>query len=86
MCASSYEKRSINALRFVKAPDPGANLRCRAERGPPQKLAFMRIHPHGLATVGAAFGNGGLENPGVAALQGALFAFAQSDTFHESDQ
>ena len=42
----------------------------------------MGFHPHSLTAVGAAFGNGRFKDPGVAAQQGALFAFAQSQGFH----
>jgi len=75
-CASSYEKRSINALRFVKAPHPRTDARRRAERRPGQKLPLMRLHALRLATVATAFGDGAFKDPGVAALQRALFAGA----------
>jgi hypothetical protein len=42
----------------------------------------MGLHPHGFAAVGTAALDGGLKNPRVAALQRALFTFAQSDAFH----
>jgi hypothetical protein len=72
-CASSYKKRSINALIFIKTPDPGADFGARTEGGPSQKLAVMRLHPHGFARVATALGNGRLKNPGMAAQERALF-------------
>ncbi|MNV94857.1 hypothetical protein D3C71_1896940 [compost metagenome] len=84
-CASSYEKRSINALRLVKAPHPRANARAGAVGGPGQELAFVRLHPHGLAAVATALGNGRFKDPGVAAQERALFAGAKTEDFHAPD-
>ena len=50
-CASSYYKRSIYRLCFVKAPDTGLDFGRRVERGPPHKNAFMELHAHRLASV-----------------------------------
>jgi hypothetical protein len=77
-----YEKRSIDAFVFIKAPDPGAYLRARTERGPAEKLAFVAFHTHGFAGIAAAFGNCAVKHPGVAPQQRTLLAWPQSNGFH----
>ena len=53
-----------------------------AERRPAQKLPLVRLDTHRLTTVAAAFGNGRVKYPGVAALQRALLALLESYRFH----
>ena len=72
------EKGGVNALRLVKTPNTCANLGAGAERRPAQKLALVPFYPHRLATVAAPALDGRFKDPGMAALQGALFAGAKA--------
>ena len=57
-------------------------LDCGLNDAQPKKLSAVGLHTHGLARIAAAFANGRFKNPGVAAQQGALFAFTQTNVFH----
>jgi hypothetical protein len=42
----------------------------------------MRLDPHRFTRVRPTARDGAVKNPGVAALQRSLFAFSQTDGFH----
>ena len=79
---SGAEKGGVNALRLVKTPNTCANLGAGAKSRPAQKLALVAFYPHRLATVAAPALDGRFKDPGMAALQGALFAGAKAYGFH----
>ena len=82
MCASSYKKRSIDALRFIEAPAARADPGARAERRPGQEPTVVRLDAHRFAGIAAALGDGGIEHPGVTAQQRLFFARLESEDLH----
>ena len=74
--AALGEKGRVDPLALLEAPGPGPHPGGGAEGGPGQEAAVGGLHPHGLAGVAAALGDGGIEDPGVAPQQRALAAFA----------
>ena len=69
----------------VEAPAAGPDARGRAERGPGQEAAVVRLDAHGLARIATALGDGRVEHPRMAPLQRTLLAGTQSDRFHGVD-
>ena len=75
----------LNALGFVKTPDSGSDFGGGAEGSPAQKLAAVRLHPHGFTRIATALGDGAVKNPGVPAQRRTFFPRLQFQCLHRED-
>jgi hypothetical protein len=61
------EKRAVDALGLVEAPDAHADLGARRIRAPGQKAPVGALHPHGLAGIRLTALDRAIEHPRVVA-------------------